>query len=78
MHNSNLLEQFNQKLSQAISNSPLKDMESNIKAILSSVFVKLDLVTREEFEVQKKVLENALDKIKELELKLLQYAKDHK
>ena len=46
------------------------DMEANFKAVLSSSFDKMDLVTREEFETQRKVLERTREKLDELEAKL--------
>ncbi len=48
------------------------DMEANFKAVLSSAFDRMDLVTREEFEAQKKVLERTREKLEELEAKLSQ------
>lgn len=44
-----------------------KDLEKNFRAILQSMFAKLDLVTREEFDVQKKVLSKTRAKINALE-----------
>lgn len=47
-----------------------QDLQQKFKTILSSTFDKLDLVTREEFEVQKKVLAKTRKKIDEIEAKL--------
>jgi BMFP domain-containing protein YqiC len=44
-----------------------EDMEKNVHAILQSALAKLDLVTREEFEVQKLVLAKTRSKLEELE-----------
>lgn len=44
-----------------------KDMEKNFHAILQSFFAKLDLVTREEFDAQKRVLERTRMKVTEME-----------
>ncbi|WP_342220090.1 ubiquinone biosynthesis accessory factor UbiK [Rickettsiella endosymbiont of Miltochrista miniata] len=44
-----------------------KDLEKNFRAILQSMFAKFDLVTREEFDVQKKVLAKTRIKITALE-----------
>lgn len=44
-----------------------KDLEKNLRAILQNMFAKLDLVTREEFDVQKKVLTKTRIKINILE-----------
>lgn len=58
------------KLSQAIENSPAKDLEKNVKAMLSQGFARLDLVTREEFEVQAQVLTRTRAKLEALEAKV--------
>jgi BMFP domain-containing protein YqiC len=44
-----------------------KDFEKNCQNILSSAFAKLDLVTREEFDIQTKVLARTRKKLEELE-----------
>ncbi len=43
------------------------DLEKNLRAAMQSVFAKLDLVTREEFDVQSKVLARSRAKIEQLE-----------
>lgn len=48
-------------------NNLKEDMEKNVHAILQSAFSKLDLVTREEFEVQKLVLAKTRSKLEDLE-----------
>jgi BMFP domain-containing protein YqiC len=47
-----------------------RDIESNFRAVLQSSLGKLDLTTREEFEVQAKVLERTRARIEELELRV--------
>ena len=44
-----------------------QDIEKNFKQILQSLVAKMDLVTREEFDVQKKVLARTRAKIEALE-----------
>ena len=44
-----------------------QDMEKNFHAVLQSALGKLDLVTREEFEVQKAVLAKTRSKLEDLE-----------
>ena len=44
-----------------------KDLENNLRAVLHSTFDKLDLVTREEFEVQAQVLGRSRAKLEQLE-----------
>lgn len=47
-----------------------KDMEKNFRSIIQGAFAKLDLVTREEFDVQKKVLARTREKLDELAQKI--------
>ena len=46
------------------------DLERNFEALLSSTFEKLQLVTREEFDVQRRVLERTRDKLTRVEADL--------
>lgn len=62
-----ILEEISAKLSELAASSPAKDIEKNVKALLGSAFGKLDLVTREEFEVQREMLLHARQKLFELE-----------
>jgi ubiquinone biosynthesis accessory factor UbiK len=64
------LEQFGAKMSAMLANSPAKDIENNAKAVLSGFLSKLDLVTREEFDVQTQVLARTRDKLKDLEARV--------
>ncbi|MBT8506661.1 hypothetical protein B1F79_04030 [Coxiella-like endosymbiont of Rhipicephalus sanguineus] len=52
-----------------IKNLP-KDLERNFKSILQQSLSKLDLVTREEFDIQMKVLARTRAKLQALEEKL--------
>jgi hypothetical protein len=47
-----------------------RDVESNFRAVLQSSLGKLDLTTREEFEVQSKVLERTRARVEALELRI--------
>ena len=49
-----------------------QDVEKNIRALLQSTFSKLDLVTREEFDVQSEVLARTRQKLEALEQKIKQ------
>jgi len=44
-----------------------EDLENNLRTALHSVFDKLDLVTREEFEIQTQVLSRSRAKLEQLE-----------
>jgi len=58
------------KLSQAFANSPAKDLEKNVKAMLTQGFSRLDLVTRGEFEWQTKGLAKTRAKLDALEARV--------
>ena len=62
-----VLDEINQKIRELLSNTPAADMQKNLRALLQSVFARLDLVTREEFDVQREVLARAREKIAVLE-----------
>ncbi|CUI07274.1 accessory factor UbiK family protein [Massilia antarctica] len=55
------------KINQAIESSPAKDIEKNVKSMMSQGFSKLDLVTREEFDIQAQVLAKTRAKLDALE-----------
>jgi BMFP domain-containing protein YqiC len=65
-----MFEEISGKLGQALADSPAKDLEKNLRAVLQSVFTKLDLVTREEFDVQQAVLLRTREKLEALEAKV--------
>lgn len=63
-------EELNERVSEAFRNSPAQDLEKNLKAMLASGFSRLDLVLREDFEIQQKLLERAQAKLAELEARV--------
>lgn len=65
-----LFDEVNQKLAEVLASSPAKDIERNIKATMSAAFSKLDLVTREEFDVQQGVLAKTREKLTALEARI--------
>ena len=58
------------KVGDAIRQSPAKDMEKNVRSLMTQGFQKLDLVTREEFDLQTQVLAKTRAKLEELEAKV--------
>ena len=64
------LVEISDKIRELIKNSPIEDMEENINALLKSMFTKMDLITREEFDVQTEVLKKTRLKLEMLEKKL--------
>ncbi|MGE5621816.1 MAG: accessory factor UbiK family protein [Bacillota bacterium] len=67
MNANNFFNDLQAKINQALENSPAKDIEKNVKAMLTQGFSRLDLVTREEFDIQSQVLAKARAKLDELE-----------
>lgn len=64
------IEEIANKFSQSIppgAKAFQKDIEKNFKDVLQSIVSKMDLVTREEFDVQQKVLTRTREKIESLE-----------
>lgn len=70
MNRSKLVDEVGERLRQVLEASPAKDLERNVRAVLSGVFSRLDLVTREEFDVQREVLLRTRERLNELERKL--------
>lgn len=70
MDKNNFFNDLQSKINQVIENSPMKDVEKNVKAMMSQGFSKLDLVTREEFDIQSQVLERTRAKLEALEARV--------
>lgn len=63
----NLFQDMQAKINEVLENSPAKDLEKNVKAMMAQGFAKLDLVTREEFDIQTQVLAKTREKLEALE-----------
>ena len=70
MADTRLMEEIDRKMKEILARSPAADIEKNLRALLQSAFSRLDLVTREEFDVQREVLARTRAKLVELEAKL--------
>ena len=64
------INEISNKINEMIKSSPLADVEKNINALIKSAFTKMELVSREEFDVQTEVLRNTREKLGLLEAKL--------
>lgn len=62
-----ILDELGEKLSELAASNPARDFEKNARAMLGSMFGRLDLVTREEFDVQREMLAHARQKLALLE-----------
>ena len=63
----NIFNDLQSKINEALESSPAKDLEKNVKAMMTQGFAKLDLVTREEFDIQTQVLLKTREKLELLE-----------
>ena len=70
MLNQKLLDEISKKINDLITQSPVKDVEKNLRVLLAGVFTRLDLVTRDEFDVQQEVLKRTREKLSALEAKV--------
>ncbi|MDY7577305.1 accessory factor UbiK family protein [Herbaspirillum sp. RTI4] len=71
MDKSSFFADMQARVQQAIASSPAKDIEKNVKAMLNQGFSKLDLVTREEFDIQAQVLAKTRTKLDLLEARVV-------
>lgn len=70
MLDSHKINEISNKIKEVVAISPLADVEKNLNALLKSAFTKMELVTREEFDVQAEVLRNTRAKLETLEARL--------
>ena len=70
MLNSKTLDDLAARIGKAIENSPAKDIEKNVKAMLQSGLARLDVVPRSEFDTQAQVLLKTREKLEALETRV--------
>ena len=68
--NQNFFDELSTKIRETLANSPARDIEKNVRAMLTAGFARLELVTREEFDVQSELLARTREKLTELEARL--------
>jgi len=78
MLNKKVLDDIGAKVNELLAQSPAKDVGKNMKVLLGGVFARLDLVTREEFDVQQEVLKRTREKLTALEAKVAELEKQAK
>ena len=61
------LDELARRVAALIAATPAKDVERNLRALLASALGRLDLVTREEFDLQREVLARARERLAALE-----------
>ena len=60
------------RVSALVAVTPVKDVEKNMRALLTGALGRLDLVTREEFDLQREALARSRDRLAELEAKIVE------
>ena len=65
-----MLDELTERLSEAVRASPAQDIEKNLRALLGVFFDRFDVVLREDFEVQRKLLERSQAKLAALEARV--------
>ena len=70
MEKTAFLDELQQRLSAMLAGTPAADLQRNLKALLTQQFAQLDLVTREEFDAQARVLARTRERLEALERRL--------
>jgi len=65
-----VIDELGARIREVLAASPAQDLERNLKAMLAAGLARLDLVTREEYDAQTRVLERTRAKLAELEARL--------
>jgi BMFP domain-containing protein YqiC len=70
MLNPKVIDEVVTKVNELLAQSPVKDVEKNLRVMLGGIFSRLDLVTREEFEVQHELLKRTRELLTGLEARI--------
>lgn len=62
-----MFEEFQRNVQELIANSPAADIEKNVKAFMAQGFAKMDLVTREELDIQRALVDSLRERVEALE-----------
>ena len=64
------IDEISRRVQELISNTPVEDVQKNLRALMSGWFARLDLVTREEFDAQQAVLQRTREKLSGMEARV--------
>lgn len=70
MIDKHMLDDLGERIREAAHRSPAQDLEKNLRALLAAFFDRYDVVLREDFDVQKKLLERAQAKLAALDARI--------
>ena len=65
-----LFDDFQKNMSEFLAKTPVDDIERNMMAFMTQAFSRMDLVTREEFDIQADLLARALERVESLEARV--------
>lgn len=65
-----LIEELSAKASELLATSPARDLDKNLRALVSATLARFDVVPREEFDVQAKILARTREKLAALEARI--------
>lgn len=64
------IDEISRRVQELIANTPVEDVQKNLRALMSGWFARLDLVTREEFDTQQAVLQRTREKLSGMEARV--------
>lgn len=70
MFDQSTLDDLSRRFKELVASSPAQDVQRNVRAVVGSAFQRMDLVTREEFDVQAAVLGRTREKLELLEARV--------
>jgi len=70
MKNTGFFEDISNKIKDMAKSSPLEDLEKNVNALLQGAFTKLELVSRDEFDVQADLLRLTRKKLEDIQARI--------
>ena len=65
-----VIDEVSRRVQELIANTPVEDVQKNVRALMSGWFARLDLVTREEFDAQQAVLQRTREKLSGMEARV--------
>lgn len=68
--NAALLDDLSARLKALLQSAPAQDLDKNVKALVTGAFARMELVTREEFDIQRAVLERTRAQLEALQARI--------
>ena len=65
--NQQKVQEISLKIKQLVDSSPISELESNLHALIQGMFTKMELVSREEFDIQAALLQRTRQQLEHLQ-----------